>query len=202
MYDSTDKKTVLQRLTGSGPYLTNDGMINSMLWLESSLSGQLQDKQGTNTQEWMTTGELVTRFGISKSQLLNYITALLERGLVRTWTPISLDGKKGHTRYNVKDIEKAFMQGGEALEQNSLSISPLLQTKELILQVPKDTDRLTIHLPKLANLRTICFMQELDAEAVQINSPFAVGESNRIPYFSNYLHLRQIAPPCDESEVY
>lgn len=67
-----------------------------------------QDRQQNGTA-WMRSGQLAKHFGVSKHQILDWLTPLIATNSVRMISPKGLDGKSGHTRYSVADAERAWL---------------------------------------------------------------------------------------------
>lgn len=58
---------------------------------------------------WMRSGQLAKHIGVSKPQILDYLAPLVASGAVRAMQPKTSDGKAGHMRYNVADVERAWL---------------------------------------------------------------------------------------------
>lgn len=57
----------------------------------------------------MRTGELERYFGVSKPTMRSYLRHLFRQGKVRIWQPINDEGKPGDAKFNVHDVEQAFL---------------------------------------------------------------------------------------------
>lgn len=107
--DNTDVKATLARLLGSDVFVTPAGMSNALAWLVAMLRAEYRARPEPVRQEWMRVGELARYFGLSTPAVRSYLRYLFRQGKVRIWQPINEEGKQGDAKYNVDDIERAFL---------------------------------------------------------------------------------------------
>lgn len=107
--ENTDVKATLTRLLGSDVFVTPAGMSNALTWLVAMLRAEYRARPEPARQEWMRTGELERYFGVSKPTMRSYLRYLFRQGKVRIWQPINEEGKPGDAKFNLHDVEQAFL---------------------------------------------------------------------------------------------
>ncbi len=104
-----DERAALVRLMGESPVPTADGFRESLLWLLSRVRQELQAHPG-GKQEWVRLRDIMTRYGVTQRQALEWMVRLRAAGKVRMQTPISGVHGYGDTFYSIADIEAAYRE--------------------------------------------------------------------------------------------
>lgn len=102
-------KAALARLLGNDAFVTPAGMNNALVWLAAYLRSEYRARPVEIRQEWMRVGELAQYYGLSRAGVRSYLRYLFKDGKVRIWQPINERGNLGEAKYNVSDIDKAFL---------------------------------------------------------------------------------------------
>lgn len=106
-----DEKQVLARLLGIGggaPVATPEMLSIGLQWLLAMVKHELEKHPAADVQQWMAPKEIIEHFGISRERVFSYLRRLKAEGKVRMIRPTGAAGEKGHTRYNVADLEAAW----------------------------------------------------------------------------------------------
>ncbi len=108
--NTDEERAALTRLMGESPVPTADGFRESLLWLLARVRQELQTNAQRTGQEWVRIGDIMTRYGVTQRQALEWMVRLRAAGKVRMQTPISGVHGFGDTFYSLSDIEAAYKE--------------------------------------------------------------------------------------------
>ena len=118
--DTIDDEQALTQLLGlnSGSPVATPEMLKRMAqWLHATLKREITERPVTAGQEWGRIGDIMRKYGVSKSQARLWLLRLRQDGKVRVQNPIyGLQGK-GDTFYNLADVETAFTENAKRLSK-------------------------------------------------------------------------------------
>ena len=116
--NTVDEEQVLTRLLGVGegsPVATPEMLMRMAQWLHATLKQEIAERPANNGQEWGRIGDIMRKYGVSKSQARLWLLRLRQEGKVRVQNPIYGLQSKGDTFYNLADVEAAFTENAERL---------------------------------------------------------------------------------------
>lgn len=105
-----EERATLARLMGESPVPTADGFRESLLWLLTRVRREIHACPDGKRQEWVRIGDIMTRYGVTQRQALEWMVRLRTAGKVRMQTPISGAHGYGDTFYCLSDIEEAYRE--------------------------------------------------------------------------------------------
>lgn len=119
MNGTTDDEAALTRFlsTDASPVATPAMLVKLGEWLRVTIKKELEEHPVSGGQEWLRLGDVMRQYKVSKSQANNWLRRLKADGKVRTHTPIYGARGTGTTFYNAKDIDAAFSENSQRLQQ-------------------------------------------------------------------------------------
>ncbi len=115
--NTMDEEQALARLLApdSSPVATPSMLVKLGQWLRVSLKKEIEERPANNGQEWGRIGDIMRKYGVSKSQARLWLLRLRQEGKMRVQNPIYGLQSKGDTFYNLADVEAAFTENAERL---------------------------------------------------------------------------------------
>lgn len=105
--DVDEEKAIISRLLGSG--LSTDGLAAGLQWVVATMRAELSALPAREDTEYMPAKSLAKRYDCNEKYIHTFIRQANARKPIRVWMPVSEEGKKGTPRYNVRDMDEAFL---------------------------------------------------------------------------------------------
>ena len=105
--DVDAEKNALARLLGNG--LSTDGLAAALQGLLTMIRAELSALPARDDTAWMPAKSLAKRYDCDEKYIHTLIRQANARKPIRKWVPVSEVGNKGIPRYNVQDMDEAFL---------------------------------------------------------------------------------------------
>ena len=105
--DVDAEKAILSRLLGSG--LSTDGLAAALQGLLTMIRAELSALPARDDTAWMQAKSLAKRYDCNEKYIHTLIRQANAHKPIRIWVPVTEAGNKGKTRYNVQDMDEAFL---------------------------------------------------------------------------------------------
>lgn len=102
-----EEKAILSRLLGSG--LSTDGLAAALQGLLTMVRAELAALPARDDAAWMQAKSLAKRYDCDEKYIHTLIRQANARKAIRKWVPVNENGNNGRTRYNVQDMDEAFL---------------------------------------------------------------------------------------------